>query len=166
MSSKDEVNKEEIISSLIEVRRTILQKAAAIPAQTQDAVFLGTWSIKDLLAHLAGWDHANLLAVQEILAGQIPSFYEYYDHDWRSYNARLVDKYKRDNINELIQLVEDSHEVLIECLKGLPAEEYQKDRGLRVKGYKIIISHLLQVEIKDENEHLIQIEIFLGETYA
>ena len=161
MSAKAEDKKEELISSLIEVRGKILQAVKNSPPEKHDAAFLGTWSIKDLLAHLVGWDYANLLAVIEISSGQVPSFYQFYDRDWSGFNAHLIGTYKRDDLTKLIRSAKDSHRVLLECLKNLPAVEFPKDRGLRFKGYKIIISRLLQVEIEDEKEHLNQINEFI-----
>ena len=46
--------KEEIIAGLIAARGKILEVAEALPAEKQDEVFLGVWSLKDLLAHLVG----------------------------------------------------------------------------------------------------------------
>ncbi|HEC60845.1 MAG TPA: hypothetical protein ENI27_01170 [bacterium] len=88
-----QMKKDEIISGLVEVRRKILEAASSLSPNQQNEVFLGVWSVKDLLAHLVGWDYINLEAVKEILAGQKPGFWEHYDRDSKSYNARLVEKY-------------------------------------------------------------------------
>ena len=114
-------------------------------------MFLGTWSVKDLLAHLVGWDYTNLQAVQEILAGQKPSFFQHYDRDWRSYNAQLVAEYKRDDFSELVAIVEASHRELIDFLQTAPVDEYIRKRR---------IASLLRTEIKDEEEHHKQVLAF------
>jgi hypothetical protein len=51
----------------IETRTTILQEASQLPPAARNTIFLGTWTLKDLLAHLAGWDFTNLAAF-DILA--------------------------------------------------------------------------------------------------
>ena len=160
MSARAQVKKDEIISGLVETRKQILDAASSLPPAKQNEVFLGIWSVKDLLAHLAGWDYTNLEAAREILAGQVPSFYAHYDRDWRTFNAGLVAKYKRDDFGELLSLVEESHRELIEYLKSIPAEEFEQDRGIRFEGHKVTIGRLLQVEIKDEQKHCEQIEEF------
>ena len=82
--------KEELIAGLIEVRTQILDAVSDLPPDKQDEVFLGSWSIKDLLAHLLGWDYANIDAVEDIRAGKPPRVFEHWNPDWAKYNAELV----------------------------------------------------------------------------
>ena len=89
-----------------------------------------------------------------------PAFYSHYDHDWKTFNASLVAEYKADNFTDLVSSVEDSHQKLIDLLKTVPAEELNRDRGVRFKGYKVTIARTLQVEIDDEKTHHAQIEEF------
>ncbi len=160
MSAKAQAKKDKIISELVETRRKILDAASSLSPAEQDEIFLGVWSVKDLLAHLVGWDFTNLQAAKAILAGQLPSFYSYHDRDWKTYNARLVAEYKRDAFADLLSSVEDSLQKLIDFLETIPAEEFDKDRGVRHKGYKVTIARLLQAEIKDEKTHHTQIDEF------
>jgi len=160
MSDTAQAKKDKLISELANTRRKILDAASPLPSDKQDEIFLGVWSVKDLLAHLVGWDLTNTEAAREILAGEVPNFYFYYDRDWKSYNARLVVEHKRDSFADLLSSVEDSHQELIDFLKIIPAEEFDKDRGVRFKRYKVTIARLLQAEIDDEKTHLMQIKEF------
>ena len=54
MSTTAQEKKESIIAALIQARRKILDVAYALPPEKQDEVFLGVWSVADLLAHLIG----------------------------------------------------------------------------------------------------------------
>jgi hypothetical protein len=143
--------KDDIIRGLVTARLKILAEASLLSLEEQDEVFLGVWSVKDLLAHLAGWDYTNLEAVQEILAGQKPSFFEQYDRNWKSYNARLVAQYKREDYDELVVIVQESHRKLIDFLQAVPADEYLKRRR---------IASLLRTEASDEEKHYCQVEGF------
>ena len=143
--------KEELISGLLEARRKVLNAARQLTEAQQDAVFLGEWSVKDMLAHLAGWDDTNIQAVQEILAGQKPSFWQHYDRDWQTFNAQLVATYKRDDFAELLEVVEASQRRLIAFLQALPAGVYIKHPQ---------IGRLLRTDIKDGDEHEQQVEAF------
>lgn len=160
MSEKAQAKKDKIISELVETRRKILDVASSLPPAKQDEVFLGVWSVKDLLAHLVGWDFTNLEAAKTLLAGQLPSFYAYHDRDWKTYNARLVAEYKRDDFADLLSSVEDSLQKLVDFLETIPPEEFDKDRGVRYKRYRVTIARLLQAETKDEKTHYNQIEEF------
>jgi hypothetical protein len=152
--------KNRIISDLLEVRRNILAAASALSPEKQEEVFLGVWSVKDLLAHLAGWDFTNIEAAKEILSDMLPGFYQHHDRDWRSYNARLVEEYGKDDFAELVSSVEDSLKKLVEFLEKVPAEEFDRDRGIRFRRYKVTIARLLQAEIDDEKVHHTQVQDF------
>jgi hypothetical protein len=164
MNKKAQIRKEGILAELQRIRASILAEASTLPAEKQDIVFLGIWSIKDLLAHLAGWDHTNLDAVKSVLEGQLPSFYEHRDHDWQTYNAMLVKKYKKDSFKELLATVKNSREKLIEFLQTVAPENFNKDFGVRFRGYKVTIQRLLEAETKDEQTHLQQIIDFFKES--
>ncbi len=166
MSNKVQAKKDKIISELVEARRKILNVAYALPPEKRDEVFLGVWSVKALLAHLVGWDYTNIEATRAILAGKLPEFYSHQDRDFRTYNERLVERYKKDEYVELLSSVENSHRQLIEFLATVPADEFDKDRGLRFKRYKVTIARLLQGEADDEKHHHIQIKEFAETTKA
>jgi len=143
--------KDELIQGLVDARDKVMQAAQALALEQQGVVFLGLWSAKDVLAHLAGWDDTNRRAVQEILAGQRPSFWQHQDRDWKSYNALLVVRYRRDEWAELLALLAQTHRALIDYLQTIPAECYVAQRA---------IGRLLRTEAKDEAEHARQIEEF------
>ncbi len=152
-----QTKKEHIISGLVETRTRILEAAFALPADRQDEIFLGTWSVTDLLAHLVGWDWTNLQAAQEILESRVPGFYARYDDDWKTYNAELVTRYKKASFADLLALARNSHGRLVEFLKTIPAGEYEKDREMRWQGDKVTLADLLEVEEQDEKTHYAQI---------
>jgi hypothetical protein len=141
-------------------RESILTAASALSEEQQDQVFLGVWSVKDLIAHLIGWDVTNLEAVKQVMQGQVPSFYEHRDHDWQTYNAMLVKKYKKRSFEELLASVKDSQEKLLGFLQTVPAEHFNKDFGVRFRGYKVTIQRLLEADVKDVQIHQQQITDF------
>jgi hypothetical protein len=153
-----EVVKQDLIASLRDVRRSILETAAGLGPGARDEAFLGTWSARDLVAHLIGWDYTNIRAIDELLAGKLPSFYEAHDRDWRSYNALLVGRYKDSNYRNLIRHARRSHRALIKRILGTPADEMRRDRGIRAQGWKVTIERLLKAELSDEQTHLVQLQ--------
>ncbi len=160
MSAKAQARKDKIITELVETRKQILDAVSSLSPEKQDEAFLGVWSVRDLMAHLAGWDFTNLEAAKALLAGQLPDFYSHYDRDWKTYNAHLVAEYRRDDSAQLIASVEDSLQQLVAFLETVPAEEFDKDRGVRYKRYKVTIARLLQADTKDGKAHHKQIEEF------
>lgn len=160
MKTTDQQRKDGIISALRAARRKILDVAYCLPPDRRDEVFLGTWSVEALLAHLVGWDYTNRDAVKSILEGELPYFYDYRDRDWATYNALLVGRHKKGHYAELLNAVESSHRALTDFLATVPAGEFDKDQGVRYRGYRVTIARLLQAEAEDEEEHARQIEEF------
>ena len=60
MTDNEQLRKDEILSSITQARRKILDVAYTLPPEKRNTVFLGEWSARDLLAHLIGWDYTNL----------------------------------------------------------------------------------------------------------
>jgi len=161
MATRSQIlRKEQILSKLFETRQHMLTDVSKLSEAEQDQVFLGIWSIKDLLAHLIGWDKTNLNAIRSVLRNRVPSFYEYHDHDWRTYNALLVKKNKKGSFQELIAAAKNSQQKLIEFLQKIPAEYFNKGFGVRFRGYKVTIQRLLEAEAEDERIHSRQINDF------
>jgi len=156
-----EEKKTQLVADFIAARRTLLDAVAALPPTAQDEVFLGVWSVKDLLAHLVGWDVSNLAAAQAVLAGELPAFYAHRDRDWQTYNARLVAEYRRDDFGALVASVADSHRQLVEFLETVPAQALFQDRGVRFRGYKVTVARLIEADVKDGKVHHAQIEEFI-----
>ncbi len=157
-----EAAKDRMIADLVTSRQDILDAVRGLSREKQKEVFLGEWSVKEILAHLIGWDRTYVAAVQDLLAEELPSFYSAYDADWVGYNRNLVNEYKRDNWTELLEAVEQSHQELIDFLKTLPGEEFDKDRGVRYNSAPVTIARLLKAEAKDEREHYRQIKEWAG----
>jgi hypothetical protein len=160
MKQAASVFKDNLLFGLKAIRESILSEVFALPAEARNRVFLGTWSVMDLLAHLAGWDFTNLQAAHDILDGLLPEFYEHHDRDWKTYNAALVAKYGCADFREQIELVRDAQKQLMEYLQTLSTEDYKLDTGVRAKGIKVTIARLLQAELEDETIHFEQIVEF------
>ncbi len=163
MATKVQIRKkDEILDALVETRQGILDVISKLTEAERERVFLGVWSVKDVLAHLIGWDYANLEAVRYVTASQLPPFYNHYDRDWKTYNAALVAKYKLDSFDEMLVQVKDSLRQLIEFLKTVPPEAFNQDFGVRFRGVKVTVRRLLEADIKDVQLHRQQIVDFFG----
>jgi len=158
MIEADERAKKELIDRYLSTRQTILVTAADLPAESHPIAFVGEWTIKELLAHLCGWDHTFLQAFQQILEGRLPDFFSSYDHNWQSFNYRLVARYRQNDLAEMILRVNESQAQLADFLQKLPAEDVFADCGICTEGgFHVTISSLMESVIQEEKEHLEQI---------
>jgi len=159
---KAAIKKEQIISELQKARSEILNEVAALSPKERNTVFLGIWSVKDILAHLIGWDFANIDAVHNVLNGRLPAFYEHYDHDWQTFNALLVERYKKGSFKEIVASVKASHIKLVELAQSVSVEQFNKDFGIRFRRSQVTVQRLLEADIKDVRLHHRQIVDFFG----
>ena len=153
-------HKQDIIADLVAARENLLAIIRQLPPGCLDIPCIGTLNIKDLVAHLVGWDFTNLQAVQEILAGQRPSFFQYYDTDWRSYNARLVETYRKETFDAMLAEVTVSRQQLITFLYALPAADILQGKSPKEQGRTVTIRYLLHAEAADERKHSVQVDAF------
>jgi hypothetical protein len=162
MRSTPETRKSQLIADLIAARAEVIAAAQSLPADAQDAAFLGVWSAHDIVAHLVGWDHANAEAIAAIRAGRLPAFYAAYDPDWRTFNAGLVAQHKRATLDQTVADARVSHRVLIEALETVSAGDLSRDYNVRsTGGRRVTIAMLLTVEARDERKHAEQIRSFI-----
>lgn len=162
MSIKAQAKKEWIIGEMQRVRSELLAEVAALSRRERDTVFLGIWSVRDMLAHLAGWDFANLDAAKRIIKGRLPSFYDHHDRDWQTFNAMLVKKYRRDTFREQRAMLKRSQQMLVDHLQTIPPEDFNRDFGVRFRGYRVTIQRLFEADVKDVRIHHQQIVDFFG----
>jgi uncharacterized damage-inducible protein DinB len=155
------MKQEHIIAELAAARREILDAAAALPEVEHGTAFLGVWTVKDLLAHLVGWDYANLEGIAAVLAGRLPAFYAHYDADWRTFNAGLVCTYRRASLAESLAAAEESHQTLLAAAQAVPAADFVADHGVRSPGgRRVTLPMLLSAETTDEQKHAKQLRAF------
>lgn len=159
-----EHRKTALIRKFNETRSLILASARLFTDENAGEAFVGSWGILEILAHLKGWDLANLASAKDILLGKVPDFYGEYDRDWASYNAKLVASFKQPDLEKMIEAVDESRAALLEYLEQLSPEDIFGDHGVRRKGYKVTIDRLIAADTKDVLEHLDQIRQFLNST--
>ncbi|MGB8253284.1 MAG: ClbS/DfsB family four-helix bundle protein [Anaerolineaceae bacterium] len=157
-----QADKAALLSAFTENRQAIFAIARGWPTGKEQSIFIGEWSILDLLAHMSGWHEAYLEAFTALRNGKPPEFYAHKDADWRSYNALLVKKYRRPTLAEQIALLQTTFGKLFEALNQMEVNEFFRDSGVRYRGYKLIISRLVESELKDERVHLQQMRAWLA----
>jgi hypothetical protein len=155
-------HKQVLIDHLTAAREDLLTVIRQLPAGSLNQPCIGTWCVKDLVAHLVGWDFTNLRAAQEILAGQRPSFFQYYDADWHSYNARLVETYRREPFEALLAEASSSRGQLIAFLQSMSPQQILEGKSPKEQGRTITIRNLLRSEAEDERKHCAQVRAFLA----
>ncbi|MCX6032508.1 MAG: DinB family protein [Chloroflexi bacterium] len=147
MRNTPEAKKAQLLADLTAARGEVTDAVTALAAEDRDVPFLGVWSAHDIVAHLVGWDGANLEAIEAIQTDRLPACYAAYDPDWRTFNAGLVAGHKRATLAETLAAAQASHQTLLDRLAALPAAEISRDYAVHSPGgRRVTIAMLLGVE--------------------
>ena len=84
--------KGEALAELQQAYDEFRSKIAGLPPAAWDDVWLGSWALPQLLAHMAGWWNEMLPAFDRVTRGErpLPEGVDYSDPD--SFNARFADR--------------------------------------------------------------------------
>jgi hypothetical protein len=100
-------------------------------AQMSEA-WLGTWGVREIMAHIAGWHREMLPALERLARHEAPYADGTYD-DFDAWNARFVAARTSATTGEILREADTSHRDLVKAVAGLPEAalaEGQTARGL------------------------------------
>jgi len=99
----------------------------------------GTWSVKDIVAHVTAWEAEALTHLPEILVGRKPPRYSVTHGGIDAFNAQMTERTRGLSLAEVLQRRDDTHRRLVTYLEGLPAAalagETRARRRLRLDTY-------------------------------
>jgi hypothetical protein len=75
-------------------------------------VWLGTWGVRQIVAHIAGWHREMMPALERLARGESPYADGTYD-DFDRWNARFVDERKDVATGDLLRELDGSHRALV-----------------------------------------------------
>ncbi len=86
-------------------------------------VWLGTWGVREILAHAAGWHREMAPALERIGRGEAPYPDGAYD-DFDNWNARFVEARKGQSGADLLRELDASHRAVLSAAERLPDEQF------------------------------------------
>ncbi len=112
------------------------------------------WTVKDLLAHIIGWDRRVIAILPLIVAdraSEVPGV------DVPSYNAQSVATGRQMLLPELATEIRETHQQILALISGL--EHREIDRRHERNGRVITIrSYIIQTMVEHERQHAAEIE--------
>ncbi len=115
----------------------------------------GTWSIKDMLAHIIGWERLSVEKVRAIKNRQLSRWIKDVDKQ----NAKVVNEFENKDWSEVYAALIKSGNEMIQEYESLPAELWTKQAG---PNPKYTPQRFLEQETKHyQGTHLQKIEHYL-----
>ena len=84
-------------------------------------VWLGTWGVREIMAHVAGWHVEMLPALERLARGEEPYVKGTYD-DFDRWNARFVDARKDVATGDILREADRSHRDFVRAARRLSDE--------------------------------------------
>ena len=83
---------------------------------------VGTWTIKDLLAHIAVWDRWELSAMRSLLAGEMPDRTTTEDLD--AFNQTTAAAWRERTLNQVVTELEEARAAWLAWLQSVPDDAF------------------------------------------
>lgn len=83
----------------------------------------GTWSVRDIIAHVTWWEEEALTHLPLILAGGRPPRYSVTYGGIDAFNARMTEQRKDLSLEQVLQRRDEVHARLISYLRSVPADQ-------------------------------------------
>ena len=112
--------------------------------------FYGEWNVKDILAHIAGWQHVMTEAMERMARGErpTPEGVEYSNAD--EWNASFAGAMKPQNAATIIAHLRQAYANYVRAASTIPDDRYGEgktvNRLLEASGYGHIREHLPAIE--------------------
>ena len=104
---------------------------AAVDGLTEEQmgrVWYGDWSVRDILAHVAGWHREEIAMLERMARGErpVPESADYTDYD--AWNARFAAKWRAASAGDVLAELKASEEAYLAAASRLPEERFEEGR--------------------------------------
>jgi Protein of unknown function (DUF1706) len=91
----------------------------------------GTWSVRDILAHLTTWEEEALKHLPLILKNGKPPRYSVTYGGIDAFNAQMTERKKGLPLSEVLQQFDTTHRRLIEFVRSVPEDQFTRETRFR-----------------------------------
>lgn len=142
---------DELLSQFIEVRDELIETLHRFPAPSRSVVLFGDWNLKDVVAHLTGWDRYFIDILDSLQAGEEPPYWG----SMTKFNEASVQKRKETSWEVVLGEFVASGDEFIHRYNQLPAG-YWDVRFWKGRSYTPV--RILEVNIHHYGSHLPQVK--------
>jgi hypothetical protein len=117
--------KDELLNEAAREYRALHETLHGLNEEHMTEVWLGTWSVRDIVAHIAGWHQEMSPALERLARGErpIPTGVSYDDVD--GWNDRFVRARRTTPVADVLLELDRSHEHFMKAAAAVPAERFQ-----------------------------------------
>ena len=109
----------------------LLDAVDGLSEEQMTRVWYGDWSVRDILAHVAGWHREEIAMLERMARGErpVPESADYTDDD--AWNARFVARWRAASAGEVLAELKAIKEAYVAAAGRLPEERFEEGRTAR-----------------------------------
>ncbi len=115
-----------------------------------EAPALGSWTVKDILAHIAAWDRWQHRAMRALVEGQVPDLSA--AEDYHAANDAFVAQWQHQCLADVLAELKAAREDWVAWLASLPEDEFFQRRAHDGEDWSFY-GHQIQVMWQHDAEH-------------
>ncbi len=121
-------HKQDLLSRAAEEYRAFHQAIDGLNEAELTEVWLGSWSIRDIAAHMSGWHREMGPALERMALGErpVPPGVSY--EDVGAWNAKFAAAKRQTPVTEVLLDFDRSHEAFMRAADAVPEERYQPEK--------------------------------------
>ena len=123
---------------------------------------LKKWSLRDIVAHLVGWNRYITAGSIQIMRGELPFYDDDPGEDFCNVNAELIREHSTKDREKLLAELLSTADGLKQFLESLDTEDWDRDFGVHHHGQIITIKNTVDELIADYLHHTVQIKDWAG----
>ena len=116
--------KEELLSEAARQYRAFHESIQGLNEEHMTEVWLGTWSVRDIIAHISGWQREMGPALARLARGERPIAEGVSYDDVDAWNARFAATKRDEAVADVLLELDKSHEDFMHAAAQVPDERY------------------------------------------
>lgn len=122
------MGRDDVLRTLDSEFDALLQTVAGLGDEQMNRVWFGDWSLRDILAHIAGWHREMVGALERITRGErpVPEGVDYSDAD--SWNARFAEAALATAPAAMIGELKASKEAFVAAARNVPEDRFEEGK--------------------------------------
>ena len=123
-ATKDPATKDELLNQAARDYKAFHETLAGLNEEHMSEVWLGTWSIRDVVAHISGWHRELAPALERLARGERPIAEGVSYEDVDVWNGRFADAKKGAATADILAELDASHAAFMRAAATVPDERY------------------------------------------
>jgi hypothetical protein len=111
-----------LMADLLLERNQLIRNVETCRIRDIDRPFIGAWSLKDIVGHVASWEAEVVSALRDLQAGKRPAVLDFDDATLDTWNADHVERKRDLNFWSVLEQLKGGRQRLLEELTTMPDE--------------------------------------------